>query len=281
MHTQRVRNYYNRNTSLFLAWGREQHTRSMHRAVWAAGVPDIDAALRYVNHRIAQLARKHAPQTGAALRILDLGCGVGGTLFDLHKQLYADGIQLDGLGVSISQAQVRIAQRMAYTRHVPLHFVEANFLELPFTADFDLVIGIESFVHASNPAALYAAAAAVLRPSGRLVICDDFLCDNSADQVLKQAFQRGWLAAGLVTAEQAIHHAQAAGLHLIEQHDLTPDLHLLHWPDVFVRALLHVGLHLPLEWTLMQNFVGGLALQHGLMQGVFAYRWMVFERGEG
>lgn len=278
MQTRRVREYYDSNTNLFLAFGREQQTRTMHRAVWAPGVTTMDAALGYVNGLVAQQARQLVQQQDDALRVLDLGCGIGGTLFDLYQNLLCDGRQVEATGISISARQLQIAQSTARNRRLPIRFVEANFLKLPFDMHFDLAIGIESFVHASDPAALYSAAAGVLRPGGRLIVCDDFLCAHSSDVLLEAAFRRGWLAAGLGSVEQAMAYAQAAGLNLLEQRDLTPDLRLLDWPAMLVRPLLKAGLGLPLRWALMQNFVGGLALQHGLGQGVFRYEWLVFEK---
>lgn len=248
----------------------------MHRAVWAAGVADAASAFAYVNHMVADHAWQLARPVGKHMRVLDLGCGVGGTLFDIQRDLLSHGVQIEGVGISISSTQIQIAEGTARQRNLPIHFVEANFLELPFSAQFDLAIGIESFIHAPDPAALYTATAAALRPGGRLIVCDDFLRNTPGDDVLEQAFRRGWLAAGLLTQAQAHSYAQAAGLGLLEQRNLTPDLRLLRWPTPLVRTLLGAGLGLPLEWALMQNFVGGLALQHGLAQAVFGYYWNVF-----
>lgn len=43
-----VREYYERNTWLFLAVGVERHTYTMHRPIWADGVANMPEAVRYI-----------------------------------------------------------------------------------------------------------------------------------------------------------------------------------------------------------------------------------------
>ena len=93
-----MRRFYDRNTSLFRRFG--EGRASIHRAVWGPGVVDRDAAFHYVEERLLGLvADVERP------RVVDLGCGVGGSL--LHLAGRRD--DLVGEGLTISGAQVEVA----------------------------------------------------------------------------------------------------------------------------------------------------------------------------
>lgn len=270
-----IRRYYERNTRLFRLFGSDSTTHTVHRAVWAPGVATTEQALHYLHDELAAMINRHIP-TGP-VQLLDLGCGVGGTLFYLARQ---HGERLRGVGVSISPTQVALARRTARTMGLDqqCRFLEADYLALPLRQHFDIAVAIESLVHAPDLPLVFQQAAAILKPGGRLIVCDDMLNDAALAHApwLVAAFQRGWHAPSAST--QASYHAaaQAAGFRLHEQRDLTPDLRLLNLPTALVRRVLTMGAHVPAAWSFTQSLVGGLALQHGLRHGLIHYRWLVF-----
>ena len=147
---ERVRAYYERNTPIFLRFGRERETQTIHRSVWAEGVSTLPEALTYVNNLVADaVASVAADRPGQTLQLLDLGCGVGGSLFHLAGAIAA---HFYGVGVTISPLQCRLARQNAQARGLDARaaFVEADFLRLPLAGEFDLVYAIESLVHAPD-----------------------------------------------------------------------------------------------------------------------------------
>ncbi|HTZ52808.1 MAG TPA: methyltransferase domain-containing protein, partial [Spirochaetia bacterium] len=116
-----VRDYYEGNTRLFLSLGIGATTLAMRRAVWADGVENLRQSVDYVNVLIAAEilaldARRGGGGGGAGgepLRVLDIGCGVGGSLLFLCR---AVGEALQGVGVTISPRQADIARRQARLR---------------------------------------------------------------------------------------------------------------------------------------------------------------------
>lgn len=273
----RVRAYYERNTPIFLRFGRERETQTIHRSVWAEGVATLPEALTYVNGLVgAAVTAAAAWRPGHTLQLLDLGCGVGGSLLHLAG---ATATPFFGVGVTISPTQCRLARQNALSRGMDgrAAFVEADFLQLPLAGGFDLVYAIESLIHAPDYGLALREAARALRPGGALLICDDFLADEpSGNPEWLTAFRRGWHANSALSLARAIDLAEAAGLRLRLKRNLTSDLRLLKLPGIVARLALRVGNALPSRWDFVQGQVGGLGLQYGLASGRIAYHWLEF-----
>jgi cyclopropane fatty-acyl-phospholipid synthase-like methyltransferase len=280
-HVAAVRAYYERNTRLFRMLGTDRQLHTVHRAIWAAGVQSKAEALHYINNQIVA-AIQACEATN--LRVLDLGCGVGATLCYLAQALPS---MVQGVGVTISPAQLRLAQRFAAQQRLTerCSFMLADFSDLPCATKFDYAIAIESLIHAPDPARVLAQAAHTLKPGGRLVVCDDTIApkQHSTRASIKYeriiaAFRRGWYAPGIRSVTELVATARVAGLELVEQRDLTPDLRLLSLPEQVERMLLRLCQQVPSSWFFSQSLIGGLALQIGLRRGIFQYRWLVFEK---
>ena len=100
-----VREYYDRHTGSFIAHGEGGAAGALHRAVWGPGVDDADAAVHYVENRL--LARLEASPAGEPpAHVVDLGCGVGGSLCHLAARL-----PIRGTGLTLSAVQARHAER--------------------------------------------------------------------------------------------------------------------------------------------------------------------------
>lgn len=274
---ERVRRYYDRNTARFQRLG--EGGASIHRAVWAPGVATQEQAFHHVDDALlALLAERERP------RVVDLGCGVGGSLLYLARQR-AD-LVAEGITISPAQAEVgaRLIAEAGLTGRVRVR--EGDFLAPPDDlADADLACSVEAFVHGPDPAAYFRAAAGVLRPGGLLVLCDDVLTAAGARATGKQQrrldeFRTGWRIGSLLTTDDITRLAAAAGLGLERDDDLTPFLRLRRARD---RAIgLGIAATRPLPARLRGDYwwslAGGGALQHCLAHGLVAYRLLVFRR---
>lgn len=274
--------YYDRLTGLFLALGSRGRAQSIHRAVWELPGMKLEDALNSSNARVlAELCKLSSDE----LRVADLGCGVGGSLFYLLQHGLNPSM---AIGVTISAVQAGLAQ-LAVRQHGyegRVHFVVGNFLELPLYPGFDFAWSIEASVHAHNPDGFFDQAAGLLRPGGRLVICDDFLRKESAalsrkEQRMVSLFQRGWQAPGLRTVEQVTQLAGIHGLGLIRCDDLTRFLRLRAIPDGPAQLLAQAEEQLRGEHLLLRNLLGSMALQQCLRQGITGYCFLVFEKQAG
>jgi SAM-dependent methyltransferase len=279
-HIRLVREYYDRNTARFLRWGKDDGTRNIHAALWPPEVRSLGAAMNHANELVA---REIETCPYPVNRVLDLGCGVGGSVFYLGRRLprvrHFKGISLSP--VQVEQARRRIPENQA-DRYC---FEEGSFLKLPtgrFTSDFSYAI--EAFTHVPVPGRFFGGQARVLPRGGRLLIMDDCLNDEAAaggwsarHGKLLDTYRRNWLLPGLTGVKALKSSAAARGFRLIKHHDLTPYLRLGR-PRDWAISLLVRWLGRRMERTVyLRALAGGDAKQKCYREGLIHYRLLVFE----
>lgn len=272
---ERVKRFYDRNTARFQRLG--EGGASIHRAVWAPGVATLEQAFHHVDEVVLSLlAGAEAP------RVVDLGCGVGGSLIYLASRRP----DIVGEGVTISPAQAGVATALVAEAGLSdrVRVREGDFLAPPCDlAGADLAISVEAFVHGPDPAAYFDRAAGLLRRGGLLVVCDDLLTPAGAAAPPREArridtFRAGWRIGSLLTVADATGVAADAGLTLVRDDDLTPYLDLGRQRDRWIRRLVAAARPLRLRGEYWSSLAGGDALQHCLATGLVAYRLLVFRR---
>ncbi len=273
---ERVKRFYDRNTARFQRLG--EGGASIHRAVWAPGVATLEEAFHHVDEVVLSLV-----EGDEAPRVVDLGCGVGGSLVYLASRRP----DLVGEGVTISPAQADVAATLVAEAGLSgrVRVREGDFLAPPDDlAGADLAVSVEAFVHGPDPAAYFQRAAGLLRPGGLLVVCDDVLTPAGAAAPPREArrideFRRGWRIGSLLTVAEATRLAADAGLTLVRDDDLTPYLDLRRRRDRWIGLMVAASRPLRLRGEYWSSLAGGDALQHCLANGLVGYRLLVFERG--
>jgi ubiquinone/menaquinone biosynthesis C-methylase UbiE len=103
-------------------------------------------------------------------RILDVGCGFGGTIATLNEH-YSN---LELVGVNIDPRQLERARDSIRPHNGNrILFVEGDACQLDLRAgSFDVVLAIESVFHFDDRAAFFQGAAKALVPGGRMVLSD-------------------------------------------------------------------------------------------------------------
>jgi cyclopropane fatty-acyl-phospholipid synthase-like methyltransferase len=155
-------------------------------------------------------------------RVLDAGCGVGGSSLWLAKERGAEVV-----GITLAARQVMKARSYATRRGLAdrVHFEVADFTATPFPgSSFDVVWAVESLCHASRKAAFYQEAARLLRPGGRVVVADFVRAgrplDATGERLLRE-WLTGWAVPDIDTPGEHMENLAAAGFAETRLDDVT------------------------------------------------------------
>lgn len=167
MYQKTVKTYYDYTLNLYdFFWHGD--TGAVHYGIWNSTTKSLHDALLNTNIFLADQANIHTGE-----KILDAGCGVGGSAFWLAKNKGAF-VQ----GITISEKQLEKAKELQKrlglenkTEFSLQDYTKTNF----YDASFDVVWAIESVCHAIDKKDFLNEAHRLLRPGGRLVISDGFL----------------------------------------------------------------------------------------------------------
>jgi SAM-dependent methyltransferase len=279
-----IRDYYDHNTLRFLSYSAQRKTGTIHRPVWGEDVENNAQALHYVDLRILNEAHNLWNPDQIKLRVADLGCGVGASLFYLARNF---GESLIGIGITISPVQAQLAQKRALQRKLTdrCGFIMGDFLSPPLAGIFDLIYSIESFAHSRDAEQFFRSASQLLKKGGRFVLCDDFLSSigedaslNSQQINLLEAFRWGWNVASVKSTQYVSDLAKQVDLDLIENLDLTSYLKIRPIPASLLKMFLSAYRVSGIKDLYWQSVLGGQALQLCHSQGLVEYRYLVFER---
>jgi cyclopropane fatty-acyl-phospholipid synthase-like methyltransferase len=229
-------------------------------------------ALKNVNRVLADRV-----QIQPGERVLDAGCGVGGSSLWLATERSARVV-----GITLAARQVEMARSHAARRGLTerVHFDVADFTATPFPeASFDIVWAVESLCHAPRKSAFYQEAARLLRPGGRVVVADFVRTarplDPTGEQLLHEWLD-GWAVPDIDTSAEHLEHLAAAGFTDARLDDVTvrtrPSLRRLYRMAYWTYPLAVLGRVTGVRSEVQHgNVVGSIRQYQALCHGAWFY----------
>ncbi|HZU62579.1 MAG TPA: methyltransferase domain-containing protein [Novosphingobium sp.] len=146
----------------------------------------LDRMQQYDGFRLYKEASFAAMRLAPGMVVADIGCGAGDDVLKLSHLVGPEGM---AIGVDISADMVEEA-RKRFAGAPALDFTVAQADSLPFAdGSLDAIRADRVLIHVPDPAAAIAEMLRVLRPGGRLVLCDPDMVGfwvSSADPMTSQ-----------------------------------------------------------------------------------------------
>lgn len=271
-----IARYYDRlnrwnETARLVGYGGGRERLTVHRALADPAADGAATTTRLHDLLLSVLPPRTAP------RVLDAGCGLGGTMLMLAERLGADVT-----GVTLSESQARTARHAIHDAGLDARVrVHVQSYDTPPPGPFDVVIALESLAHSPSPGASVTALVSTLAPAGTLVIVDDMPQAEAGDDPDLARFKHGWRSPVVWRADQYVAHLTALGLTVVEQRDLSGDVRPRPvWRIGVLEALNRLAALWPSAALreVMDSHMGGLALERLSRRGLMRYRLLVARR---
>ncbi|KAF2470516.1 S-adenosyl-L-methionine-dependent methyltransferase [Lindgomyces ingoldianus] len=232
-YTDLVNDYYDATTDIYLeAWG-----ESFHFCRFPRGPEPKATAISRHEHYIA-----HMMGLQPGMRVLDVGCGVGGPAKEIASYANCSIVGLNNNAYQVKKAQ-ELAKKEGMDKSV--EFVKGDFMTIPFPSNsFDAVYVIEATVHAPSLEDVYSEIFRVLKPGGTFgvfewVMTDKFDSSNRKHMAIRLGIERGNGIPTIQTKNAAREAMRTAGFELTVAEDLAERDDPVGWWYVIAGDVKH------------------------------------------
>ena len=191
-----------------------------HFGLWGPDTTTDQEALLRANHTLVQEC-----DLGPGQRVLDAGCGVGGTAITLAE---AYGVHVTGL--TVCEPHLAVATEHAERRGVGhlVEFLHGDFMDMPFPdASFDAVLNHESFCYARDKLAYLQGVYRVLKPGGRWQALEGLTSGmpmSEAQEEIHAITQHGWRMPPLEPWRDVLATLEEVGFEQVRGQDLSSEV---------------------------------------------------------
>ena len=183
---QKIIDYYRDTENAYKDSWDLNNSLAIHYGYWDEKVKSFPQSLMRMNEVMMEAATIKSTD-----RILDAGCGVGGSSIFLASVL---GCKVTGISLSERQVEHAVDNAGKKSLEDKVDFKVMDYCNTSFPdASFDVVWGCESICYADSKEQFITEAFRLLKPGGRLVIADGFVAafENNDDPIIRQWLD-GW-----------------------------------------------------------------------------------------
>lgn len=245
----------------------------VHHGYWRTGKESRELAQEQLTEELAIRAR-----IKRRARVLDVGCGMGGSSLYLARVLEAQTV-----GITLSPVQAKIAAQAAKKSGGNCAFLVMDAESAEFDQPFDVVWSIEAVSHFNQPESFFRLCERVLKPGGVIALTDWFQADGlSAAQRRKYIapIQHAMLVPSITTMGKYLRFAKHHGFEVIHSENISGKvaktwdlaLEIVSRPKVWKAALR--------QGRMLVDFVKGVqAMRAGFSSGTFEYGVLIARKG--
>jgi tocopherol O-methyltransferase len=216
-HVRKLISYFEDTKRDYRLWWMTSTALAMHFGFYDEQTRNHAEALINMNRALATRAELRSSD-----RVLDAGCGVGGSAIWLARELGARVV-----GVNVVPSEIDRGRRYARRRNVAER-VTFELQDMTRTAfpdgSFDVVWAIESVCHVPDKREFLAEARRLLKPGGRLVVADAFRRRRPfgpADERLLHDWLSAWVVPDLMTPNEFTDAAEKNGFARVKFEDVS------------------------------------------------------------
>lgn len=263
--------FYNRATEDYQFWSNDYNMHFGYFIPLKTNPFKRDKMLNEMNNQIL----KKLEITQKKTSLIDLGCGMGGTMrYALNKYK-----NLSAFGVTLSDFQEKKGNDLLKKYNGTI--LKENYNNTPFAnKTFNSAIAIESFCHSGHSKNSIKEAYRILKPNGKLVIADAFLKKEPSELYIgsKYAYKKlcsHWSLERLETIKNMVEKIKAQGFKNVEVEDASfkVAISVLHVPFAIIGFTLKQLINSKnLKRESLHNLKGSFyALLSGLHMKSFGY----------
>jgi tocopherol O-methyltransferase len=163
---KRIAEYYDKTLPFYkMFWHKNDESYALHYGFWNDNTQTLKEALLNENKFLADILH-----ILPGMKILDAGCGIGGSSIWLAKNF-----EVSVIGITLSKKQLEKANILARNHGLQnkVEFQLQNFLYTTFPDNyFDIIWAVESVCHAENKKEFLTEAYRILKPKGKVIVAD-------------------------------------------------------------------------------------------------------------